>query len=275
MKALLHYLWDQAGLTNFPPEEPGGLNWKIVADKLRGAAANTKVGSWDFSSLLFVPDGDVGDSARLLQLRNERSLEADTKGKRAPLLLFVALYESHESYPDVEGIPDVRVQFAQSIYVNVARPATKNRSSDRINLFERRLQKELDLKSGPANLKIVLLGTLGIRTSILPGQVESQNSIIDCVGMLVDSNWLPVEDLEHKKFQDYLLNGRSWFRVNLSFNEPDRGIRPACVIFTNKEILGYIGWPPDSVLKYLKEQPQDVWIWNRDEGREGPPLFLV
>ncbi len=204
LRALLHYLWDQAGLTRWHPGFAGKRTWGTVHKHLLLAAEHKTARGNSLRSRLYVPEvfsvdqRDAINSTRLAQW----SQAIAAPGKPQHLLLLIA--EVKEIVPArygfkavVKHVPDQAFALDEQLYRRLGR----------------RFESALALWGAADDVHMVIIATFSVSAAGLP-------TILELAPMPVTRHWLPVEHAFEKQLIERLVaEGRSFvkaLRYNLS-----------------------------------------------------------
>lgn len=257
LKAFLHYLWDQSGLTRWHPGFRNRRSWSTVRRLLSTAAEGKVTGGSALSEMLFIPEPFSAEHKETIRARRLRRWAAAARQEphaRRPLILLIA--ELKEIAPArygfklvVKHLPDQPLSVDQALMRRIAKV----------------YGPLLELWSIADDVRLVTVVTLDLGDSGVPSAVE--------LGMMaVTDQWIPIEDAEEAELVSRLVQEERSFikalRYNLSPTQP-----MACAILTDTEC------PPEplhiagSAARDLEAgSPTDrAWTWFRDDG-EMPAL---
>jgi hypothetical protein len=258
LRATLHYLWDKAGLNRWAPGMAGKRSWYVVRSRILEAASHCTTKGESLGDLLYVPEPFVLDQA--LQLRQRRSARLATlnsSGKTRKFMIVVG--EVKEIGPSRFGfkltakhLPDFPLMLDEDIH----------------RRFAKRFERELAMWSGMDNSHLMFIATISMGPTGLV-------SIESMAAMVVNSNWLPLEDLYEAQLLEALVGQRRRFVKGMRYNLPES--RPlACAIVSDVPLL------PEGVALYISKPGTDEnesaalsdlidasnlphWIWRADE----------
>lgn len=229
LRALLHYLWDQAELTHWKPSFAGRRNWAIVRRHLLQAAENKITHGQPLQASLYIPEVFSVEQRDAIQTRRQRlwARSAPRHGQPQPLLLIVA--ELKEIAPTryghkavIKHLPDQAFALDDTLYRRLGRS------------FDR----ELSLWSTEPDLHLLMVATIRVDEAGKP-------CIVEISLMLTTSQWLPVDDGWDRQLVGALVRqGRSFFkglRYNMQGDQAlvcaslvDCGAKP-CPLFIDRE----------------------------------------
>ncbi|KRB96404.1 hypothetical protein ASE11_17695 [Hydrogenophaga sp. Root209] len=255
LRALLHYLWDQAELTHWKPGFAGRRNWATVRRHLLQAAENKTTHGQPLLASLYIPEVFSVEQRNAIQTRRQRlwARSAPRHGQPQPLLLMVA--EVKEIAPArfghkavIKHLPDQAFALDDALYRRLGR------------CFE----CELSLWSTEPDLHLLMVATIRVDEAGTP-------CIVEMSLMLTTSQWLPVNDGWDRQLVEALVRqGRSFvkgLRYNMQGDQSlvcasllDCGAKP-CPLFIDHEHNLDTRLPADrSVLP--PDSSGAAWRWN-------------
>lgn len=208
LRAILHYLWDQAELTHWKPGMKGKRNWWIVRSRLLDAAKRMTAKSVRLHRRLFIPEPFRLDAKDEIRLRRRALLQTVASAKQArDLMMF--LVEVKDIGPSTYGyklvarnVPDDPLYLSEELY----------------RLLRRRFDTELEMLArteGKGHL--VAFGTLSVKPSGIA-------TIEDVTLMSTTAEWIPVCDETEAIVVDYAVaTGRAFvkpLKYNMSAGRP-------------------------------------------------------
>ncbi len=216
LRAILHYLWDQAELTHWKPGMKGKRNWWIVRSRLLDAARRMTAKSVRLHRRLFIPEPFRVEAKDEIRLRRRALLQTVASAKAArDLMMF--LVEVKDIGPSTYG------------YKLVARNVPDDPfylSEDLYRLLRRRFETELEMMArteGKGHL--LAFGTLSVKPSGVA-------TIEDVTLMATTAEWIPVSDETEAVVVDYAVATGRAFMKPLRYNlGPGRAL--AAALFTD------------------------------------------
>lgn len=197
LRALLHYLWDQAELTRWQPGFAGKRSWGTVRRHLLLAAENKVARGEALQSRLYIPEPFSIEQRDALNARRvaQWSDALATPGKAQHLMLLIG--EVKEIVPArygfkavIKHIPDQAFALDEQLYRRLGR----------------RFGSELALWASADEVHMVVIATFGVSEAGIP-------TIGEMSLMPVTRQWLPVEDAFTKQLVDKLVtDGRSFIK---------------------------------------------------------------
>lgn len=241
LRAILHYLWDQAELTHWKPGMKGKRNWWVVRNRLLAAAARMSAKGKRLHRRLFIPEPFRVEAKDEIRLRRRALLQTVASHKAARELMMF-LIEVKEIAPSTYG------------YKLVARNVPEDplyMSEELYGLLRRRFETELEMfarADGQGHL--VAFGTLSVKPSGI-------STIEDLTLMATTAEWLPVCDETEAIIVDYAVATGRAFVKPLKYNMA-QGRALAAVLFTDG---------PDKPTAFYVVRPDetDVMVKAREE----------
>lgn len=204
LRALLHYLWDQAELTHWKPAFAGRRSWGTVRRHLLQAAENKFVHGHALLGSLYIPEVFSVEQRDAIQSRRQRlwAHGAPRPGQPQALLLMVA--EVKDIAPARFGhkavfkhLPDQAFVLDDALYRRLGRS----------------FEHELTLWGTEPDLHLVMVATFRVDEAGTPGIVELSL-------MLTTAQWLPVDDSWDRQLVGALVRQGRSFVKSLRYNVP-------------------------------------------------------
>lgn len=255
LRALLHYLWDQAELTQWKPGFAGRRHWTTVRRHLLQAAENKYTHGQPLLPSLYIPEVFSVEQRDAIQTRRQRlwARAAPRQGQPQPLLLMVA--EVKEIAPTryghravIKHLPDLAFALDDALYRRLGRS------------FER----ELTLWGAEPDLHLLMVATIRVDEAGTP-------SFMEMSVMLATSQWLPVDDGWDRQLVEALVRqGRSFvkgLRYNMQGDQAlvcasllDCGTMP-CPLFIDRDHGGDAHLPADQSVP-TPDSSGPAWRWS-------------
>lgn len=251
LRALLHYLWDQAELTRWQPGFTGKRTWGTVRKHLLQAAENKIASGNSLRSRLYVPEVFSVDQRDAINARRlaQWSQVAATPGKPQHLMLLIS--EVKEIIPArygfkalVKHVPDQAFALDEQLYRRLGR----------------RFESALALWGAADDIHMVMIATFSVAATGIP-------TIVELSLMPVTRHWLPIESGFEKQLVEKLVGeGRSFIK-GLRYNLGATSAL-ACATLTDCEgsapLLFIVpGGVADSGRSLLVTDPSaSVWLWH-------------
>lgn len=177
LRAMLHYLWDEAGFTTWSPRMAGRRQWRVVSWHLTQAARDKATKGMPLGSRLFVPAPFVADrKAELAAARMKAWAPARKKKGSTTTQLMMLIAEVKEIGPTRFGhklvckhLPDAPLMLADDIHRRMTTT----------------FADELALWEGHDDAHLMVIATF----SVGPTGLASAESL---ALMCTDSHWLPI-----------------------------------------------------------------------------------
>ncbi|MCX2865357.1 DUF1173 family protein [Paucibacter sp. PLA-PC-4] len=214
LRALLHYLWDQAELTRWHPGFEGRRSWGAVRRQLLQAASRMVACGEALSSKLEVPEPFCVVQADAIRARRQArwAEAARSRSGEASMLLLIAEAKAivparHGHKLVIKHVPDVGFALEPPLYHRLVT----------------RFEPELTLWSAAEDTHLIIIATFGIGSELLPHIAELNL-------MAVNQHWLPVETMDDKQLLDRFVRTRRSFLRLLRYDlRPDTHI-PSLVL---------------------------------------------
>ena len=264
LRALLHYLWDQAELTHWKPGFAGRRHWATVRRLLLQAAENKVTRGQQLLDRLFVPEVFAFEQREAIQARRlQQWLHASaTSGRLQPLLLLIG--EVKELVPCrygymviIKHVPDQYFAIDEKFYRKICRA----------------FESELALWNMDLDAHMLMLATFRVMNTGTP-------CIEELTLMPTTRQWIPFENIFEKQLLDALINNQRAFTKGLRFNLQNPENIASVVLLDTKR-------PPECLWIDTKMHPpaegnagsaldrsgaaSRPWAWRPAEG-EMPPL---
>ena len=204
LRALLHYLWDQAELTQWKPGFSGRRHWATVRRHLLQAAENKTTNGLPMLASLYIPEVFSVEQRDALHARRQRQWARAMPSPGQPQHLMLMVAEVKEIAPSRYGhsallkhIPDQAFTLDEALYRRLG------------HCFER----ELSLWGTEVDLHLIMMATFRLDEAGAP-------AIVEMTLMLTTAQWLPLEDAWERQLINALVRkGRSFIK-GLRYNSP-------------------------------------------------------
>lgn len=204
LRALLHYLWDQAQLTHWKPGFAGRRHWATVRRQLLQAADNKTTHGQPLLASLYIPEVFTVEQRDAIQARRLRQWSPATPKLHQPQRLMLMIAEVKEIGPSRYGhtailkhIPDAAFALDKTLYQRMGR------------CFER----VLSLWGTEADLHLIMMATFRLGEAGAP-------AIVQMTLMPTTAQWLPVEDAWERQLINALVRSGRNFIKGLRYNSP-------------------------------------------------------
>jgi hypothetical protein len=192
LRGLLHYLWEQAGLTRWQPAFAGRRSWGTVRRHLLHAAAHMQTRDRALPAHLYIPQPFTVEQRDELNARRLAQWGEAIAVPGKPQRLMVLIGEVKEISPArfghkavVKHLPDQAFALDETLYARLAR----------------RFEAELSMWASAEGLRMVTIASFCVNQKGIA-------AIQELSLMPVTAQWLPVEDafelrlVEHLVLQD-------------------------------------------------------------------------
>lgn len=262
LRALLHYLWDQAGFTRWSPGMDGKRHWSVLHHHLIAAADGKTAKRAPLSANLYVPEPfRVADKDAIVARRKQtfRSLSAKRGSTVQPLMLIVA--EVKEFGPTKFGhkailkhVPDTALMIDEKMFTKIGK----------VFATELAMWTEVD----GAHLMLAATATVGPT-----GLASLKQAVLMCT----TKNWIPFDTGAELELIDALTAHHRTFVRSLRYNLR-RSVPIAAAVLTDTAVDAtglYIadtaaGDDPEPIEEVAQASALPSWIWNTAEPL--PPL---
>ena len=251
LRALLHYLWDQAELTRWQPGFAGKRSWGTVRRHLLQAAENKIARGDSLRARLYVPEAFSVDQRDAINARRmaQWSQAAAAPGKPQQLMLLIG--EVKEIVPArygfkavVKHVPDQGFALDEQAYRRLGR----------------RFEPQLALWGAADDIHMVMIATFSVGAAGVP-------TIMELSLMPATRQWLPVEDAFEKQLVEKLVgDGRSFIK-GLRYNLGTASAL-ACATLTDCESSAPLlfivpaGKEDNGRYLHLTDPSLPVWLWH-------------
>lgn len=202
LRGLLHYLWDQAGLTRWQPGFAGKRTWGVVRRRLREAAASHTANGQVLQDRLYVPEPFVADQWGAIRARRsfQWSAAVDDHGTCRPRMLLVAELKElaaarHGFRATVKHAPDLGFMLDEQLFRQVGR----------------KFERQLAFWGAHDDVRMVIIGTFSVSPSGVP--LLAEVSV-----MPATRDWLPVESAFEKLLVERLVAEERSFLKSLRYD---------------------------------------------------------
>lgn len=262
LRALLHYLWEQAELTRWQPGFVGKRSWATVRKHLLLAAEGKIARGRALQDRLYVPEvfavehRDAINSRRIAQWMHATTC---SKGTR-PLMLLIG--EVKEIVPArfgfravIKHVPDQAFALDEQLYRRMGK----------------RFERELSLWGASDHLRMLAIATFGVGSAGVP-------TVEELSLMPTNGQWIPVEDSFDLQLVDRLVREGRRFTKGMRYNVgADRPIATAVLLDTPSPCaLGIVRPNEDAEAPSRSNGPGidgQIAAWSWDISRSHiPPL---
>lgn len=257
LRALLHYLWDQAELTLWKPGFAGRRTWGTVRKHLLQAAENKFVYGHSLLGSLYIPEVFSVEQRDAIRSRRQWLWAHGAPRHEQPQALLLMVAEVKEIAPARYGHKAIFKHLPDQAF------AVDDALCRRL---ERSFEHELTLWGTEPDLHLIMAATFRV------GEAGTL-AIVELSLMLTTSQWLPVRDgLEKQLVQRLVGEGRSFVK-GLSYNFGRRtAVASAVLLDSGDEALPlWIAIAGDQADPQTPEHGPALWAWDPSRG-EMPAL---
>jgi len=208
LRAVLHYLWDAAELTEWTSLWAGKRGWGKVRASVMNAAREMTVRGGPLCDILFVPEVFHADHKAAISARRSSALS----GAQAPgngLQKLMLLVGEVKEFPEARSGRKVVIKHLPDFPLMLEEAAWR-----RLN---KRYESELELWDANEETHVVAVATFGISNAGIP-------AINEMALMAVTENWIPFESAHELRLLSRLAGMRrksvKGLRFNLSRDQP-------------------------------------------------------
>jgi len=262
LRALLHYLWREAGLHRWVPAMAGKRSWYVIRKHLLKAAESNFVSGRRLVDMLYIPEPFVLEEKDAIAARRLAQFERLRHARGADTSLFIVIGE-------VKEIGDAR--YGKRIVFKHLPDCPFMLRSDIAARLERKFMQERELWNMFDDLHLVACGTVSIGKSGIP-------AIEELTLMLASAQWLPLENSYEKAAMERLVVHGRRFEKCLRFNLAAEKALATVVLSDTPEPVVLFVVPPESadsadrtVADLRAECPYPMVVWNC-AGSEFPEL---
>ncbi|MBX5142474.1 DUF1173 domain-containing protein [Rhizobium lentis] len=258
LRAMLHYLWDTAELTEWTSLWAGRRGWARVRSSLMNAARQMIVRGGPLSDILFIPEVYHQDDKEGISARRAATLAGAKANGPGPRKLMLIIAEVKEFSParDSQKIMVRHLPFPLMIDEGAWK---------RLN---GRYDTELELWRSNEEFHLIVIATFGISSAGIA-------SVEEVAMMVVNENWIPVENIYEQRLLERLSGlkriSKKGLRFDLSRGQPIASVtlpdpRPAPVALfivpTNADEDYEV-----ALSEMIAARPEMAsWIWRVAEG---------
>jgi hypothetical protein len=266
LRALLHYLWHQGGLTEWTAHWAGKRHWFQVRSHLLEASGTMTVKGSALSERLLIPENFRLEDKAAIEQRRAVALAVIRAPASGPRKLMLLIGEVKE-FASARSGQKLVIKHMPGFPLMIEEAAWRRLQS--------RYVAEFELWQANEGLHLVVIATFGITQSGLA-------SIDEIAVMSVSEQWLPIQNAHEQRLVESLsrLSQKSvkGLRFNLSSTQP---IAAATLPHRRPSPAALYIVPPDAdeefepaLAEMIAARPDvEPWIWHVAEG-EMPPLPL-
>ena len=248
MRAVLHYLWQEADLATWSPGMAGKRNWRIVSWYLRQAARGTFTKGKPLAGRLFIPEPfNPEHKAELASRRIAAWAPARTTGRTTQFMILIG---------ELKAIEPAR--FGHKLLIKHLPDAPLMLEADLHRRMLKRFADELELWQANEDGHLMVIATFTVGRTGLASAQEL------CLTM-TDEHWLPYESEADKLLLDTVIRARRRFTKSLRYNLPANQPMASLVLTdTEPPAAAYLIEDADhhEVIAALQDGTgTDTWTW--------------
>jgi Protein of unknown function (DUF1173) len=258
LRAVLHYLWQEAGLTTWSPGMTGKRNWRVVSWHLRQAARGKLIRDRPLTTRLFIPEPFHAEHKAELAARRLSAWAPAQRDGRTSRFMIVA--------GEVKTIKEAR--FGHKLVIKHVPDAPFMLETDLHRRILRRFGTELELWQMDEQGHLIVIATFSVGSAGLP-------TIEELSLTMTDEHWLPYESLAEKLLLDAATEQRRRFTKSLRYNL-DETAPMTSLVFADTEVptAAYVLQDEDELGDLTALQADTgtrVWTWRVGSDRQLPP----
>ena len=251
MRGLLHYLWDEAGLTRWTPAMAGKRSWFIVRRELLGAAFSKKTKGRFLSEVLYIPESFSLELADEIKGRQQSSMSVLSETSNSRMLLI----------GEIKLLEDAR--FGKSIVIKHMPDVRLMLTDDLAKHLQNRFAQQLQLWGLIESSHLVMLATISRSGQ---GVLNLESACL----VNANSQWIPFESsFEWELLEKLHLGARRFvkgLRYNMASSKPlasvvlkDTGDVSTALFVVPQELEGNF----ERAVTELSEQTKmQAWVWK-------------
>lgn len=252
LRAVLHYLWDEAELTTWHPGFAGHRPWGVVYQRLRAAVDGKLVRKNPLSMSLFVPEPFSADRKTEIEQHRIKAWAPARRQPGKPTKLLIGVGEIKAIEPASHGFKmQVRHQPGHPWFLD----------QDLHRRLTKRFATELELwqMAAAGDVRLVAICTFSVSAA---GYANVEQLSL----MTTDRNWLPFSGDADRTLLMTAIDEERSFRKVLSYNGSATALASLVFTDTTPAIAAFIDRPAgceadgDASLAGLP-----VWNWRTDE----------
>lgn len=263
LRAMLHFLWDEAGFTKWSPAMAGKRSWGVIRKYLLQAAAHKSSKGTSLSDVLFVPEAfslerkEEINQRRLAHVMKFSSLQKTTRR------LMLVIGELKEIAP---------ARYGHKMVIKHLGDMPLIMNDDMFKRLNKRFELELGLWNAVDGVHPIVIGTVSVDQAGI-------STLEEVALMIVTDNWIPFESMLDKSLIDTLVVGNRRFVKGLRYNlQHNRPLATVVLSDTQPNPVAMYLVPPDtddeftSALDDLIDTSKlESWVWKPAE-EAMPPI---
>lgn len=257
MRAVLHYLWQEADLATWSPGMAGKRNWRIVSWYLRQAARGKFTKGKPLAGRLYVPEPFNADhKADIAARRIAAWAPARAKARTAQFMILIG---------ELKAIEPAR--FGHKLVIKHLPDAPLMLDDDLHRRMLKRFADELELWQADEQGHLMVIATFRVgRTGLASVQELSM--------AMTDEHWLPYESEADKLLLDTAISAHRRFTKSLRYNlAASQHMASLVLTDTEKPTAAYLiedAEDREAIDTLQADTGTDTWTWV--VGDPMPPL---
>lgn len=249
LRAVLHYLWQEADLATWTPRMAGKRNWRVVSWHLRRAARGKFTKGKPLATRLYIPEPFTTEKKTEIAARRLAAwTPLQHHGSAQPFMMLVG---------ELKAIDPAR--FGHKLVIKHIPDAPLMVDDALLARLNKRFGNELELWQADEEGHLMVIATFSVGRAGLA--IAEEISLV-----MTDRNWLPYESLPDKLLLDTALEQRRRFTKSLRYNlPPDQPM--ASLVFTDTPtptaaFLLASDEDRDTVAQIAADTGTNTWTWT-------------
>lgn len=254
LRAVLHYLWQEAGFTTWSPAMEGKRTWRVISWHLREAARGKYVKGAPLTERLWIPEPFSADRKAQLAAARVKAWAPARAGSSSSKRLMLLVGE-------VKALEPAR--FGHRLVVKHVPDAPFMVPDDLLRRLNRRFADEIAIWQAEDDVHLMAIATFSVGRGGVPSVEEMSLT-------LVDERWLPFEDEMDRVLVQTATSAKRRFTKSLRYNLA-RSTPMASLVFTDTGDPATAAYVFDTVedaevVDSLAEESGTVpWVWVLSE----------
>lgn len=263
LRAVLHYLWEEAGFNRWSPAMRGKRNWTVIRKYLLQAAEGKNVKGTSLADVLYIPETFSIACEEEINANRIARMKKISSDSHAPHQLMLVVGEikcvtgALMDYKVVlKHLPKFPFKINEDIYKRL-----RKRFESELGLFERESGEHL-----------ILIGTFSINLS---GTAVMEEIAL----MIANENWIPFENVYDEILVNKLIESERRFTKGLRYNLNSAHPLASAVLSDTSPPTAMYVVPPgigecyvEALGKIINEGEMPHWRWDIDNASDIPAL---
>jgi hypothetical protein len=251
LRGLLHYLWDESGLSRWVPAMTGKRSWFIVRRELLAAASSKTAKGKALASLVFIPETFKSEFAHDIKKRQLDSMSRVREQSNARMLLIA----------EVKGLEDAR--YGRSLIVKHL-PDLRFVMNDAMHKhLLSRFGSQLQLWGALPSSHLLMIGTFSVTA-------QGLHTLESACFVNANEHWILFETLyEYQVLAELHKHGRR-FSKGLRYNLPSHTPLACAVALDTGELstvlyvvpMGLEAEYASVIERFQSESDMRSWVWE-------------